>query len=290
MRISYTLQSWLMAIVARLPFWVVYLFSDGFTLLAEYVIPYRRQLVFQNISDTFPEKSPHEIRRIRRKFYRQFIDVMFEVFKMPGIGMKELQKRMVITNTELLKELDAKGRSVILAGGHFANWEWLGNRVKPETDHVGVALYKEIHNSFYNDYMMKVRSLYEKTLLVEHEKTSRALVRLRNSKVLLLVLSDQRPSAHDLKYWIPFLGRETPVLPGIEKIANAFDFDVLYFDICRIKRGYYKATLVPLKTGDEKLSELELTKRYFNQIEKSVYRQPESYLWTHNRWKYKREN
>lgn len=290
MNITYTIQSWLMAVVARLPFWLIYLLSDFYALLAVYVIPYRRQVIFDNIAGTFPTKTTREVRSIRRKFYRQFVDVMFEVFKSPGMSIEELKKRMVLTNPEVLKELDSKGRSVILAGGHLANWEWLGNRVKPETDHLGVALFKEIHNSFYNDYMIKIRSLYKETHLVEHEKTSRALIRLKKAKVLLLVLSDQRPPAHELKYWLTFLGRETPVLPGVEKIAHAFDFDVLYFDICRIKRGYYKATFVPLKTGDEKLAELELTKRYFHQIEKSIEQQPESYLWSHNRWKYKKED
>ncbi len=276
--------------VARLPFRFIYLLSDIFTLLVVYVIPYRRKIIFQNISKAFPEKSGREVKKIQRKFYRHLADVMLEVFKLPGVKMDELKKRMVLTNPELLVELEKQGRSVVLAGGHVANWEWLGNRVKAETSHLGVALYKQVQSSFYNDYMMKIRGLYKEILLVEHDKTSRALIRLKNEKVLLLVLADQRPPAHELKHWLTFFGRETPVLLGVEKIAQAFDFDVLYFDICRIKRGYYQATFIPLKTGNKNTDELELTKDYFRQIERSVRKQPESYLWSHNRWKYKREN
>jgi len=280
----------MMAVVARLPFPFIYLLSDMFTFLVVYVVPYRRKIIFQNISRAFPEKSAVEVKKIQRKFYRHLADVMLEVFKLPGIKMGELKKRMVLTNPELLHDLEKQGRSVVLAGGHVANWEWLGNRVKAETNHQGVALYKQVQSSFYNDYMMKIRSLYKEILLVEHDKTSRALIRLKNQKVLLLVLADQRPPAHELKHWLTFFGRETPVLLGVEKIAQAFDFDVLYFDICRIKRGYYQATFIPLKTGDKNTDELELTRDYFRQIERSVRNQPESYLWSHNRWKYKRES
>ncbi len=290
MKMSYRLQSWIMEIVARLPFRFIYLLSDIFTFLVVYLIPYRRKVIFQNISSAFPEKSPKEVKKIQRKFYRHLADVMLEVFKLPGVKMDELKKRMVLTNPELLIKLEKQGRSVVLAGGHVANWEWLGNRVKAETNHQGVALYKQVQSSFYNDYMMKIRNLYKEIQLVEHDKTSRALIRLKNKKVLLLVLADQRPPAHDQKHWLTFFGRETPVLMGVEKIAQAFDFDVLYFDICRIKRGYYQATFIPLRTGNKNTVELELTKDYFRQIERSVHKQPESYLWSHNRWKYKREN
>ena len=289
MKFSDALQSSSLTVISRLPFWCIYLFSDVAAWLLMYVIRYREKLVYKNISLAFPEKSHREVRQTMHHFYRNFTDVLLEVIKLQTMSMAMLKRRMQLTNPEVLKKLDGQGRSVVLASGHFANWEWLGVRVKPETNHKGAAIYKQIHSKFYNDFLLEARNAFQETLMIEHEKTSRTLIRLRKEKLLLMVLSDQRPPVNELKYWIPFLGQQTPVLPGVEKIAVAFDFDVVYFDICRIKRGYYQTTFIPLKLDGENKEELELTKLYFAELEKSVLRQPECYLWSHNRWKYTKE-
>jgi KDO2-lipid IV(A) lauroyltransferase len=290
MKLLNTLQSYFLIVLSHIPFWQVYLVSDLVAWVFTHVISYRRRLVLDNLARALPGKSERERKAIMHLFYRNLADVMLEVIKLKSMSQDQINKRMKLTNSEVLKQFDEQGRSVILAAGHFANWEWLGIRVKSETSHQGAAIYKRVANKFYNDFMLDIRNTFEETLMIEHEKTSRSLIRLKNTKILLLVLSDQRPPSTELKYWIQFFGQETPVLPGVEKIATAFDFDVVYFDICRIKRGYYEATFIPLKLAEGEEQELNLTKRYFEEIEKSVHRQPECYLWSHNRWKYDKNN
>jgi KDO2-lipid IV(A) lauroyltransferase len=57
----------------------------------------------------------------------------------------------------------------------------------------------------------------------------------------------------------------------------------------RVKRGYYEAELKLITREPQKMEEYQLTDIYFKELETSIRRQPECYLWTHDRWKRTRQ-
>ena len=59
-------------ITSQLPFWVIYRLADLFYVILYYLLKYRRNVVHMNLTLSFPEKSPEEIRQINKKFYRHF--------------------------------------------------------------------------------------------------------------------------------------------------------------------------------------------------------------------------
>ena len=72
MKWKYYLYLTLFMPVAVLPFWALYLLSDGLYLLFYKVLRYRLHVVRQNLSMAFPEKTEAERRAIEKEFYRQF--------------------------------------------------------------------------------------------------------------------------------------------------------------------------------------------------------------------------
>lgn len=60
-------------------------------------------------------------------------------------------------------------------------------------------------------------------------------------------------------------------------------------DYQRIKRGYYTAQLSVLSENPAALEKGEITKKYFAKLEEIIRKKPEDWLWTHKRWKHKRE-
>ena len=64
----------LLSLTARLPFGVLYILSDITFVLLYHVVRYRRRLVLRNLTTSFPDATPKEIRRIRRRFYRNSTD------------------------------------------------------------------------------------------------------------------------------------------------------------------------------------------------------------------------
>ena len=64
-----------------LPFKVIYWISDGFYVLFYYVIGYRKKVVFNNLRNSFPEKTEQEIIKIAKDFYKYFCDLILETLK-----------------------------------------------------------------------------------------------------------------------------------------------------------------------------------------------------------------
>src|ERR1051325_7643747 len=73
-------------LIAILPFPLLYLFSEFVFVLVYYVIGYRKNVVTQNLKNSFPEKSGEEIAALRKKFYRYLCDLFLETFKTLTIG------------------------------------------------------------------------------------------------------------------------------------------------------------------------------------------------------------
>lgn len=118
-------------------------------------------------------------------------------------------------------------------------------------------------------------------------ETLRKMVEYRRDGKLWIVgfIADQVPMWNNIHLWLDFLHHDTPVFTGAERIARRFDSDVYYVDIRRECRGYYVARYELMAEHASTQSEGELTRIYFQYLEKSIRRQPPFYLWTHNRWK-----
>ena len=134
--------------------------SNGLYYLFYYVIGYRKDVVLQNIKNSFPEKSAEEHREISKKFYRHFCDLILESLKAFTISEKEVRKRMSIKNTDVLDKYFDQKRSVIIATGHYNNWELFVLALAAPLKHKAIAIYKPLSNSFFDKKMKDMRTKF----------------------------------------------------------------------------------------------------------------------------------
>jgi KDO2-lipid IV(A) lauroyltransferase len=64
---------------------------------------------------------------------------------------------------------------------------------------------------------------------------------------------------------------------------------VIYVDIRKVKRGFYELELVTLTDNPDSLPDGEITRLYVQHLEKSILTEPAYWLWSHKRWKHRRE-
>jgi KDO2-lipid IV(A) lauroyltransferase len=107
--------------------------------------------------------------------------------------------------------------------------------------------------------------------------------------VIIGYIADQVPFWNNIHYWTDFLNHDTPVLTGTEKILRRLDHAIFYVDGYRPRRGYYEWEFKLITYEPTKMKEFEITEQYCRMLEKSIQRQPEFWLWSHNRWKRGRE-
>jgi KDO2-lipid IV(A) lauroyltransferase len=112
--------------------------------------------------------------------------------------------------------------------------------------------------------------------------------RQENRLTALCFLADQSPHRDHIQYWTTFLNQDTPVFLGIEKLAKRYNTAVLYYEIRRVKRGYYQVDVTQICEDAADTADKEITDRHVQLLEQTIRRNPEYWLWSHRRWKHKR--
>lgn len=286
--IVYILAYPLLWLISILPFRVFYWLSDFVYFLVYYVLGYRKKVVRENLALTLPHLNDNERKKIEKKFYQHMCDMFMEMIKTMTISPEEMDKRFTVTNIEVLRDYEQKGKSIVLLASHYASWEWLMTLNK-KMKFSSIAVYKKIANPYFDKLVRKIRSKYDAEL-VETRKTIPLMAQNQREGILSLygLASDQSPKMDRIFHWKTFMGVEVPVHTGAELLAKKYDLSVLFVKVEKIKRGFYQATFVPICDNPKEFGEFEITEMYLKEVEKQILETPEYYLWTHKRWKYRR--
>ena len=284
----YHLLRFALKLLACLPFGVLYFLADVVYYLLYYIVRYRRKIVRRNLAESFPEKDLPEIKRIEKKFYRFFADMTLESCKLASLSQEEMKLRMKFVNVEAVNDLLREGKSVSLYLGHYGNWEWISSMpLWLEKKAVGAQIYHKLRNDNVDRLMLHLRGRMG-AVSVDMHKTARYITELaQNGQVCAIgFIADQSPKYRESRHFLSFLHHKTPVLVGSEKITKHYGFEAFYLDVKRIRRGYYETEFIRLHDNPRTLPDFELTALYFKHLEQAIRRQPELYLWTHNRFKH----
>jgi KDO2-lipid IV(A) lauroyltransferase len=272
-----------------IPFRVLYLFSDGIYYLVYALIGYRKKIVLQNLRNSFPEKPEKEIKRIASGFYHHLCDLFVESMKAFSMDESEMVKRYAYENTEFLDKLYHEGKSAICVGGHYNNWEWAGIASGTQLTHRPVGFYKPLSNKKVDAFVQKKR-VRGRSLLVSITNTTAVFLKDYGEPAIFYMVADQSPSTVGLAHWMQFLNQDTAVLHGPEKYARLHNMPVVFVHPRKVRRGYYKVSFFMLAEDPSKTVPGEITQIYMRALEKIIRENPEFYLWSHRRWKLKRNS
>ena len=275
-------------VITLLPMRILYVFSDFLYLVLYYVLAYRRKVVAENLRNSFPEKSAEELKTIGKKFYRHLADLMIEILKLTHMSKAQSLKRMTICNVELLERLYDEGRDIVAVIGHYNNWEWLKSLIF-HTRFQTVSIYKPLQDKRFDKFLLNLRNR-EGMILTPMSLIVREILEARkaNRRSIYSFITDQTPPKGDIKYWTKFMNQDTPVYLGVEKIASKYDMAVVFFNVQKIRRGYYQYTAELLFEHTAGLPEYVITEKHVRRLEEIICEKPEYWIWSHRRWKHKR--
>ncbi len=275
---------------AILPLRILYVLADIFYVLVYKVIGYRLKVVRRNMKASFPDKSEEELKALEKEFYHFFCVV--ETIKLLHISDAEMQRRMVFENVDLVKDLMKDGNSGLMFLGHYCNWEWVTslNLHFKNTNCTLGEIYKPLRSKAVDRIFLKIRSRFQPIAIPKND-TLRVILNMRKEGRQMLVgfMADQTPSGNSVHYWTDFLNQDTPVFNGVERIAKKTGFSVTYLDMQRVKRGYYKGTIRLVSADPKSETEDVITEKYIRMMEVSILNDPACWLWTHKRWKIRRD-
>lgn len=284
----------LIKILSFIPFGLLYVISYLSYLLLFYLIKYRRQVVKDNLSQAFPDKSEGYRFTLSKNFYRYICELAFEVIKAHRMSRNEFKERCSIIGTDAL-EAASQGRTkpIIVLTIHQGNWEWMLHAV---SQNLGIPIdpvYKPLHHKGCDQFIREVRSRFN-CRPIPMKQAGRDILKRRDGFRLFVMLADQTPVKGERSYWVSYLKKEAPFYLGAEKIAYLTQYPVFFAQCRRLKRGYYELEFKELATPPyENIRDKnnhQIIDAYVKAAERAIYEQPETFLWSHRRWKRHRDD
>jgi KDO2-lipid IV(A) lauroyltransferase len=274
--------------ISHLPFGVMYRISDGLSWLMYRVFKYRKKLITSNLRNSFPEKSEAEIQQICREFYRHLCDTMLESVKTFTVNEAAVRPRIYCKNPEVIDQFAAQNKSVLMVAGHYSGFEWLVFGVDLLLKHQVTAVYRPLNNAFFDKKIRQSRSRMGLQLvpMADSKPFLESGMAVPNAVVFAM---DQAPSNPKNAHWMTFLNQDTPVLFGTEKYAKEYDLPVVFAHLEKRERGCYGLVFEVVTDKPRETTNGQITETMMHLLEADIRQEPRYWLWSHRRWKHKRQ-
>ncbi len=274
--------------LSLLPLRVLYMLSNVLYVFVYHIAGYRKSVVWDNLQHAFPGKTAAELRQIQKNFYRNFCDQWMETLKLLSISRTQLNKRMR-GNWEVFEQLDKEEKNTYALLGHTFNWEWANVACQFNAPQTFAGIYMPVKNRAFDRLMQKLR-LRGGGLLISMMSKKSGFQQLHDRRYIMGLIADQNPSNLKSAVWLPFMHREAPFFKGPEQLARRDKAAVVFAGIKKVKRGYYEVRLEKIISDASQTESGSIMQQYVAFMEKQLHEQPANWLWTHRRWKYRKED
>lgn len=271
---------------SKLPLRVLYLISDIIFFLMYQLVGYRKKVVTENLKNSFPQKTPEEINKIRKNFYLNFSDYIVETLKSFTISSNELRVRVQHINQDVFQEAKTENKNVILLTGHVFNWEWFNALATIIPQENCFPVYRKVQNSFWEERIKGIRNRFGNQALEAKEVIRHIFRNPNDGNSVYMFVADQTPHVSEVSYGLNFLNQKTPAFIGYDKLSTRMDLAFVFCEMKKVKRGFYQINYYRITPDSDQFVAHEVVKKFHKRLENTINKRPDNYLWSHRRWKY----
>lgn len=252
------------------------------------VLPIRRQMILDNLACALPELDPAERRDIAGRAVYHITMFLAEVAKLDRDGLEgaDIRLQLDATTERHLRHVTEHKTRLILATGHFGNWELLGIWMARQTGGLAVV-YKPMHNQLVNSLLQGMRARWGETLISTRDRSTMAIITALRRGKPVAILADQ--DARNGGEFIPFFNRPASTALGMGTLVSRLKLNLVFCFAIRESPGRFRIILkAPLEANPEIGTHDDACRimcQYHAALEEVIREHPEQYFWWHNRWK-----
>src|SRR6056300_886252 len=245
---------------------------------------FRSKKIFEkNIIKIFPDIDKNKKEEIYKNVWRSYGRIFSEYLFIKDFRFsKNFQNNLIIKNQNILDEIKNNKERVIFISGHFDNFELMAMQIEKSGIDLA-AIYRPLNNIFLNPIMENIRKKYIcKKQIKKGMSGTRELVSLLKKNYSAALMLDQRVS-QGIKS--KFFNQEafTTTIPA--QIAKKYNLPVVPIFIERLNGiDFIMKVYDPIYFSTNQ-STSEITRKLNLIIEKMIIKNPNEWIWTHNRWK-----
>ena len=215
------------------------------------------------------------ISNVWKNYGKTFIEYIFlDIFRRESSHIK-------IYGKENLDRIKRSKKPVVFISGHFSNFELMSMEITKNEIKLA-TIYRPLNNYFLNPFMEYLRKKY----ICKHQikkgiKGVREAIEFIKKNYSIALMIDQRVSEGER---IDFFNQPalTTTLPA--QLAIKFNLSIIPVFIERDKNNFIIKFNDEIRPSDFK-DKIDLTKKLNNEIEKMILKNPNEWIWSHNRWK-----
>ena len=254
------------------------LFSNIFIILAP--LFKSKKIINKNLSIFNSEISKKEKDKIILSMWKNygmtFIEYVFLSY------FQKNNSHIKILGENNLQKIIEKNKPVIFVSGHFANYELMSMEIVKKKIKLA-TIYRPLNNFFVNPLMEFLRRRFVcKNQIKKGINGVRDAINYIKQDYSVALMIDQRVSEGEK---INFFGKPafTTTLPA--QLALKFGLSVVPVFLERDEFNNFTIQFYEeIKSSDFK-NKLEMTKKLNNFLESLIIKNPDQWIWTHNRWK-----
>ena len=250
----------------------------------EKIGPYFRskKIIHLNIKRAIPKINSKDLEKITNLMWNSYGRVFAEFMFIKDFRAGKLAKNIEVEGQNILETIRSSKKPVIFVSGHFSNFELMAMHLEKSGIELS-AIYRPLNNIFLNVFMERLRTKYIcKNQIKKGIGGLKKLLSLKKNNVSTALMIDQRVSEGILSNFFNEKALTTTI-PA--QLVKKFDIPVIPIYIERLNGIHFKITInEPIKFPTN--SSVESITDYLNKVlEKMIMKKPESWIWSHNRWK-----
>ena len=239
-----------------------------------------KKVIEKNLS-IFNEKIlESEKKRISLNMWKNygmtFIEYIFLDF------FRKNNSHIQIVGEKNLDNIINKNKPAIFVSGHFANFELMSMEITKKNIKLA-TIYRPLNNFFLNPFMEYIRKKYVcENQIKKGLKGVRESMEYLKKDISIALMIDQRVSEGEK---IPFFGKLafTTTLPA--QLAIKFNVPIIPVFIERIDQDKFRIEFFKEIYASNIDNKINLTKKLNKVLENMILKNPNHWIWTHNRWK-----
>ena len=240
------------------------------------------KLVYSNLSNAFPDLNEFEKKKITKAMWGNYGKILAEYVFIKNFRTSILSQNIIIEGQEILENIKKNNKPVIFISGHFNNFELMAMHI----DKSGVdlaAIYRPLNNKYLNKIMEQIRKNYIcNTQVKKGIAGTKLLLKYFKKGTSIALMIDQRVS-QGIKS--SFFNKKAATTSIPAQFVKKFKCNVVPIYIERINNINFKITIKkPIKFSESNSIDT-ITYELNKVLEKMIIKNPEQWIWTHNRWK-----
>ena len=242
---------------------------------------FKSKKIIKNNLEIFSSYSSYmDAKKISKSMWRNYGMTFIEYIFLGQL--RKSSSHITIKGENILNEIIKNKKSAIFISGHFANFELMSMELTKRNLKLA-TIYRPLNNFFLNPFMEFMRKKY-----ICNNQIKKGINGVRDAieyikrDFSIALMIDQRVSEGEK---INFFGKSalTTTLPA--QLSIKYNLNIIPVYIERKKNNHFFIEFQDPISNKNYKDKIELSKKLNKVLEKMIIKNPNQWIWTHNRWK-----